>query len=645
MEKKTKKKKKVFKIIFSIFIISAALIAVIYFSLPFIIESIIFPILTDKFGIKNASIIVEKADYTGLDISSIKLFGEEEAGIKVDSVKISTEETAISSLDVKGLNLNFDLIKGKLSIPGIIPSEKGHQKAEKETYAIPSFVSHDFTASIAESELSINLAKDGKINNVKFPFDIKLHRHKDYFEFKSNVKDIIYKDKKTELSIPDFSIKGRLKITGNGTLISGIAKFADISIKAGKLRIKKIDGSIPFDFFISKDGIVFNVDITDKREKGNLKITDIFFAKKSIGDAFFKVFQKDGSFILSGEHTGFIQGEKTLISGKITPPSGTKQLSSEFNIDFEGNDLDLKLSDFHPKAGSAQFKGDISSYSYIKYKNKRLSAESKISVNNGILEDKKRDLTINGISLKLDIEDVFELKSRPSQTLSFSSLKFKTFEIENGKISFQTESLKQYLIEKSEFKWSQGSVSSNAFKIFADNPEDIDLVLYCDRLNVSAVLNQFNIGKASGGGNVSGKIPLIYKKRRIWIDDGFLYSTPGIGGNISLTDFMGPIANTQGIAMEIAIEALKDFNYDWMRIKLNSEKEDLLLLKLEMSGKPAPEFLPFTVDLETGYPKKSTDPNQKAKFKGISFDINFRLPADQVLDYGTKLQKAKGHLK
>jgi len=598
--------------------------------------------MAPKLGIENTTLNVNQANFKGLDISSLRIFSNEKIGISLESLNVKTQDTSIQSINIDGLDLNFELNDGKFYIPGLTPPKKGETK--KEIYTIPSILSTDFSVSVINSELTLNIEKKGEIQEIKIPFEIELTRNRDIISFNSNAKGLHYKDDKFELSLPECEVSGSIRPEKTRLMVTGTAKFANISLKTKKVRFPKIEGVLPFAFYLNNRGVDFNVSDTKKQKPGSINIPEIYFGKRSLGNTHFSIHQQGGSFFLDGVHAGLIKDQKTFIKGKITPPSGKQQLSADLKISFEGENLDIDLNQFHPKAGAANFMGNINVSAGAAWRNNTLSAQSRIKVEKGIFEDKERNFAIFDIELDFELSDALKLKSKPSQTLSFESLKYKTFLIDNGKISFQTNSLKNYLIEKSEFKWCNGNVASNAFSIDADKPDEIDIALYCNRLNVANLLNQLQLGKASGKGNVSGKIPLIYKNRKIRVDEGFLYSTPGIGGNICLTDFLGPLANLPaGFQMDIAKEALHDFDYEWLKLRLNSEKEDLLI-QLEMDGAPA-DLLPFGYDLKRGGLFKSTDPEQKARFKGISFQINFRLPANQMLDYGTKIKEIPEKLK
>jgi hypothetical protein len=166
--------------------------------------------------------------------------------------------------------------------------------------------------------------------------------------------------------------------------------------------------------------------------------------------------------------------------------------------------------------------------------------------------------------------------------------------------------------------------------------EDLEFILFCDRLNFAAILKQIQAAEASGEGTVNGRIPVKIRNKRLRIMDGFLYSSPGQGGNIKLGNsrILNSTADIQkqAIDMAIAISALKDFNYDWAKLTLNSENRKLLVT-LDLNGKPA-KALNFGFDTDVGLYKTEEDSGYTAVFEGILFTINFSLPINRMLRYG-----------
>ena len=87
--------------------------------------------------------------------------------------------------------------------------------------------------------------------------------------------------------------------------------------------------------------------------------------------------------------------------------------------------------------------------------------------------------------------------------------------------------------------------------------------------------------------------------------------------------------------MDFAAEALKNFQYNWVKLLLNSEGEDLIM-QMQMDGKPL-QSLPFSYDSQTGLLQRLDDKTQGIS-QPIRLDVNFRLPLNRFIGYSGKFQ-------
>ncbi|MDH3922442.1 MAG: carboxylate transporter, partial [Desulfobulbaceae bacterium] len=122
--------------------------------------------------------------------------------------------------------------------------------------------------------------------------------------------------------------------------------------------------------------------------------------------------------------------------------------------------------------------------------------------------------------------------------------------------------------------------------------------------------------------------------------DGFLYSSPGQGGSVKVSAFdllaAGIPKNTPQFAqVDFAAEALKNFQYNWVKLILNTEGEDLIM-QMQMDGKPV-QSLPFKYDSQTGLLQRIENTGQGI-MQPIRLDVNFRLPVNRFLGYSGKIQ-------
>ena len=111
---------------------------------------------------------------------------------------------------------------------------------------------------------------------------------------------------------------------------------------------------------------------------------------------------------------------------------------------------------------------------------------------------------VEGIQMTLLIPDLPKMRSTPGQKLKFARASIGDMNIENGDIDFQIESAQSFLIEKSHFNWCDGKVDAPAIR-FKSGTRDYSLILYCDRLNLAKVLEQFGAASVEAEGELIGK--------------------------------------------------------------------------------------------------------------------------------------------
>jgi hypothetical protein len=252
----------------------------------------------------------------------------------------------------------------------------------------------------------------------------------------------------------------------------------------------------------------------------------------------------------------------------------------------------------------------------------------------------KEGLEIQSVKIDFTLADLFELRSLPHQHIQFDTATIGNIKLNDGSIYFQMQSVDRFFIEKTSFKWCGGNVDTNASTISIPI-ENVGITLYCDRLKLAQVLEQLGGFKGEGEGAVNGRIPIRYDDGNFRFDDGFLYSTPGDGGTISLmeTDILMtgiPEGTPQFSQIDLAREALKNYQYDWAILEITTERENLNL-GLKLDGKPV-DVLPFEYRQDFGGFVRVDAESPGSRFEGIRLDVNFNLPLDQVLKYGKGLR-------
>ena len=660
--KKTSRIRKVFYFLILLFCLLCFAVYQAYISLPYILEKQIFPWVGPKVGFHNLMVKVNTANLDELDLSSFSVSDKNKKGLSIGNLKLLVSGNSFKSLDIDNASIVLKLKDGRVFIPGItMTKDKIAQKQSSvnttstRPFVIPAFIAPGFLLAVRNAGITLLVSEGKSFRKFFIPLNVKFSRKGNIVQYLITSKMLDLKFAKYDIKIPEVEIKGKLLPQGDNIIVTGSAKFTNGSYSDAKLAISGINGVIPFNFKLTGTGMIFEKPYGKQLKPGNINIDRIIFKGKACGSIKLVLSQRkagykiNGRFYIASDENGkgrvplFLpgfEGREITIDGIVIPPSMSQPLRLNLNAGVNWKKLDLNFQNLYPSETKTTFRGDISASVNCGIRNGRFKTSGKVSIKQGKVNNDEQDFTVDGVTISLDLNDLLNLKSKPSQVLSFGKLKAGNFLLDSGKITFQAESPSSILIEKTNFKWCNGYVAANSFRVHTDRPDDIDLILYCDRLNVAEVLNQFTTGNASGDGNVSGRIPVRIKKGIIRIDDGFLYSTPGVKGRLSLTDFMGSaasLANT--VQLAITTEALKHFIYDWVKISLNSEDSEMLI-QLELSGKPA-DKLPFTFDKDKGGLCKSDSPDKMAEFQGITFHLNFRIPSDKLLEFGKKFNEMK----
>ncbi len=252
------------------------------------------------------------------------------------------------------------------------------------------------------------------------------------------------------------------------------------------------------------------------------------------------------------------------------------------------------------------------------------------------LEAPARNIHVDGIDAELRLVDLIGVRSAPGQVVHVGRADFGNLQLSDAQLQFQVEGPSQILLEKGGFGWCGGRIYAEAMR-FSPADGDYDLTLFCDRLYLVQVLHQLGGLAAEGEGTVNGRIPLNYRQGKLRFKDGFLYSTPGVGGKIRLE---GMERLTGGIApqtleyaqLALASEALKNYDYTWAKVGIDSQG-DQLALRLQFDGKPA-QPLPFVYHQELGRFMRVEADSPGSRFQGITLDVKLGLPLDEIIQYG-----------
>ncbi len=459
--------------------------------------------------------------------------------------------------------------------------------------------------------------------------------------FMVKVASLQYHSDTAKVNIPDFRVYGNLLFYGAEDLkIKASAKLSDGELTMGDLHAGKIEAKIPFQWPAPSIKLE---EITYRNEGGGyFHVPDLTYSTINIGAIDFTPYQNSFDFLFTGKYKELLPGVCINFSGKVGM-NNKQQFSSQihFKSSDSKKDIKLELGKFSPQLTDMSFEGIFAIAGECNVTGNDIGSNALIAIHDARIEDTVKKAALEGINLNLNLQDLYNFRSPRGQILKFRRFTWGDVEMLDGEMEFQIESPKDFFLERSDFSWCGGHVYTHGLH-FESEKDKFDITLYCDRLKLATILKQLNIANADGEGAVNGRIPISYGGGKIKILDGFLYSTPGEGGTIRLsTDYLSPgVASVQqSIQLQIAQEALKNFNYDWARLTVQSRGNDLAIL-MQMDGKPA-GLLPFGFNKEVGLYRVTDQP--RAHFQGIRFNINFILPLDTILYYKSGLDGLLHH--
>ncbi len=436
------------------------------------------------------------------------------------------------------------------------------------------------------------------------------------------------------INIPNLLIRGNSSI-GSAQIpaTKAFAKVTDAECNMGSLHIGKIHAKIPFQWphsAVGMDKIKFA-----HEPKRYCTIGEIKYADMDVGRISAIPYQDGRNILFSGQHTDFLPDFRINFSGMAGISNEGSFISKvDFKSSESGNAIKIDLGKFSRHLAGTFFDGNLDINGNCTSIGNTITSSGLVALRNAAIEAPEKKMILEGLDLDLSIPDLYKFRSDPEQVLKFKRFAWGDIEMNEGEVEFQIESVSSLFLKKTGFSWCGGHVYTHGLHIKSSKRE-LDIICYCDRLKLSTILKQFNLARAEGEGAVNGRIPISYKNGKIKVLDGFLYSTPGEGGTINFrTDTLVPGTSgvQQSIQMQIAQEALKNFKYDWVKLSLLSQGDDLMI-RMQMDGRPA-DLLPFGFNKKMGLVKIE---QPRAHFQGIRFNINFKLPLDKMVSYGSDL--------
>ncbi len=423
------------------------------------------------------------------------------------------------------------------------------------------------------------------------------------------------------LSIPSIACSGSLKLNETGDfMIESLTKFSAAALKTGDFYAKQVTAEIPFSLPLANQ---------QKIPMGIIEVKSLGYADYHLGSLSAHIFSRDDGFLLKG-HVKPVPHTALDVNGKLSLNLENRlALGADINIGDQQKIIAAKLDHIHRQFAGVSVSGRIGIKTQFHIDQGGFTGRAWGAAKGLDIAAANAGLEISGLELETEIEDLSSFRSKPAQKGVWDSVRLGEIKTGSGEALFQTESVDSFFIEKARLAWADGNIHAHAVRI-SPVQESMDFILFCDRLKLKNIFNELKIAEAEGDGTLNGRIPVHITKGEISIDNGFLYSAPGQGGRLKIMNTESLDSLDQSLEISIAKDALKDFMYDWAKMTIYTAG-DTLFIPVQLYGRPA-QALPYTYDKKRGL-RRTEDGRLQAKFEGIHFDINFKLPLNRLLRY------------
>lgn len=424
-----------------------------------------------------------------------------------------------------------------------------------------------------------------------------------------------------DASVNPFKIEGNIAVDGAILAMQLNGKIPEITLKKSKTKLVNLSFQLPLHYPPLQTGV-----------PGALKIEQIRYQNKNSGTLQATVSQSpkgiSASTLLT---TPFVPGLHVVCDGSA-------QLPEDYTVRCRIPATQIDSATFPPFIAlpdKLSLTGTITANGAFHLTDKKRSFTGKMvgEFHDGTLTQGKS--TLSDINVAVVFPHLPLLQSAPGQLCTIGSVDFGKIKLSDGRMRFRIEDEQSIFLEKIQLNWCGGKVETGSFTL-AKNIKELETTLYCDRLGFTELLAQFGIDKAEGQGSLNGRLPMVISEKGVMFDDGFLFSTPGNSGIVRFSDTrllrQGIPDINKSSYLNYSMKALENFSYNWTKLTFNSQDKELLIT-MQLDGKPA-EPLPFDYKNGQLVPDKTGPGLQQP----IRLDVNFCLPMNDLLQYGTHIQ-------
>ncbi|MFA5204493.1 MAG: YdbH domain-containing protein, partial [Lentisphaeria bacterium] len=387
---------------------------------------------------------------------------------------------------------------------------------------------------------------------------------------------------------------------------------------------------------LQANGISLTLPLAVGEPAGRLKVENILLNGRHLADVDLAVVRDETAVRLDGSlKQDFLPGADWKCRAVVNfKPYLTGELNLQ--IDPYTPPAPLPLGDYWPSMAGMTFNGKLEGGFSYRFGGGAMGGSAFFRLRDGVVGSAQHDFEISGIKAELRLPALPSLQTPPSQRLACGRFRLGKTMVSEVAADFQIGGDGALLLENFSAGWCGGRLYTHALRLTPGQP-NWKATVYCDGLNLAQLIRELGIADAEGQGAVHGRIPVTFGAAGIRLEPGFLYSVPGEDNQIQVRQMEHvldgiPPDLPQYSQLDLAVEALKHFDYQWAKLNFQTTGDDLRV-EMHLDGKPM-QPLPFA--FRNGEWVRVAGPG--AAFQGIRLDVNVAVPLNRLLQFNQRIQ-------
>ena len=294
------------------------------------------------------------------------------------------------------------------------------------------------------------------------------------------------------------------------------------------------------------------------------------------------------------------QGDMTKFDGTVKSPSGIQlgQVQGKYDAKetigeaaFIYGPLTFERNGLQPKQIAPALKGFVENATgksegglYATLTKQGLSVSAAIDLNDLTFAGPTQAVTkTGGLKLKAKFSSLAPLTTSGLQKATIDLVDLDALKLEDGEIDFHAPGDETLVIERAEWPWFSGVLGIYE-TIVPFDMKNTEVKLIVDDIELSELLNFFDINGLSGEGRLKGELPLVFRNGEAEIVNGVLKAV-GPGVVRYQAEALDAAAEAGGEGTKIAFGALKELHFTQLDTVINGFLAGDVDIGLKIEGK------------------------------------------------------------